>query len=139
MKTKRQGKLISGEEWVKQLTELLRLAGILDFGNKPEFTTEDGIFLATDNGGRGQKLTIVFQGKEDEIAMEEDLLDLAKKVFYSEEFGFVDLDGITCNFQIGHNFHGIPDEILDIFNGRLKDNEDFNTTWLTIEWIDWAS
>ena len=67
------------------------------------------------------------------------LLDLAGEIMNEEEYGFIDLDGVVVNIEVGNNFHGIPEDIR--LNLKIEDVDILEEffTWAKIQWTDWAS
>jgi len=138
------------EQILKRLNELARhmnwdekdnISGMLD-------DCKTKLYLYTDGEGRDQTLIIGLKTKYDEDdrglagPLEEDeWMDIAMKLYYDEDFGFNDLDGIEVLIRIGCNFHGIPEDIrvplgIEDVEG-IEEGDTFQ--WLLIKWLDWAS
>ena len=107
----------------------------------------NGLYMACDNKGRAQTLILGIACEEalnEEDIDTKDLFELAEHVHWNEEYGFIDLDGITIEIEIGNNFHGV-DELVDWALGldgqyNFRHGDEYqNFFWIKLHWSDWAS
>jgi len=131
----------------KQILKLVtERASALDWmKDEWQHSKKDGVIFYTDMCSRDQEVWVVFYNcKELDLNEEIDeckLLELAADLIKDpEEFGWVDLDAITWDIQVGDNFHGLPEEMPDFgLHSEEEDNGGVNIVWLKIECSDWAS
>ena len=116
----------------------------------PQQSMKDGVIFYTDDIGRDQTVWVIFYNDgdfniDDAGLYEGLLLELAGQMIGNdcEDFGWVDLDAVTWDIQIGNNFHGLPDDIpaFDLPDRAIEEMEhgEINITWIKIQCTDWAS
>jgi len=117
--------------------------GLAD-GGKPWNYNNGILFLGCDDQGRDQTLVLGIRAGNDEPG-DKEIFELVQHVYWNEEYGWADFDGITVDIQIGHNFHGVDDEIQEYLGiGDIDLADEFqvgvdNFYWIKINWPDWAS
>ena len=118
----------------------------MSMDNWPQYSMKDGVIFYTSKDGRDQIVWVVFYNEGDLDIEEYEiyegvLLELAGKMVGDgcEDFGWTDLDAVIWDIQVGHNFHGLPDDIPNFDLPEKTIYGEINVTWLRIQCVDWAS
>ena len=130
----------------KEILELVmgRASDIDWMKDSPQFSKKDGVIYYNDMDDRDAIVWVVFYTCDKfnviENLSERALLELASDIIDNNgDLYCDDLDAITWDIEIGHNFHGLSDDMPEFAFTEEQLDTDEDIVWVKIQCTDWAS